>query len=55
MSKAKTPAEIAADVLRAVAETQPPVNINNGTLYGSQTVTNVTINGDYIPGNKSGK
>jgi hypothetical protein len=61
MSKVKTPAEIAADVLRAVAEskaqaeTESPVNINNGTLYGGQSVTNVVVQGDYIPGNKQGK
>jgi hypothetical protein len=62
MSKAKSVEQIVADVNRAIAEAkkaendnQPPVNINNGTLYGGQSVTNVTVNGDYIPGNKKGK
>jgi archaellum component FlaF (FlaF/FlaG flagellin family) len=63
MAKAKTVREIVDQVNRDIAQArknassdeQPPVNINNGTLTGGQHVTNVTINGDYIPGNKQGK
>jgi membrane carboxypeptidase/penicillin-binding protein PbpC len=62
MGKAKSVEQIVADVARAIAEAkkaendnQPPVNINTGTMYGSQSVTNVVVQGDYIPGNKKGK
>ncbi|AJP04775.1 hypothetical protein TU94_28340 [Streptomyces cyaneogriseus subsp. noncyanogenus] len=58
--EAKSVQEIVDMVNREVAEAkakrqkETPVAINTGTLYGGQHVSNVVINGDYVPGNKQG-
>ncbi|QBJ94466.1 hypothetical protein D0Z67_29290 (plasmid) [Streptomyces seoulensis] len=60
MSKDMTIAEIVAMAKAEAAkhpnrDTDSPRNINIGVLHGGQHVSNVTITGDYIPNNKTGK
>ncbi|WP_369211333.1 hypothetical protein [Streptomyces flavofungini] len=54
--------QIAADFNRGIRdskgkadEKEAPHNINTGTLYGGQHISTVTVEGDWVKGDKGGK